>query len=257
MKKIFKTILCTTLAFCLCSGFAACGGDGGEEVVIWCGETDRALVETLVNDFKAANPDIEENIRVEIQDAWNAQSVVSKDPDAAADVILVPNDHIGIMAQSGLLAEIRDGTSATFASDIAKNNHPSTVSQAKYDGKTYGFPLTMDTYILYYDRTIFPDSTEVQRELLTSVDAMLALEMANIPGTKEKATAFGFNIGDGFYLNMGFFAMGCTLYGEDGTQSGECDWNNENGLKFMQYACENFRQSGKKFKSFFWRGFSH
>ena len=170
MKKIFKTILCTTLAFCLCCGFAACGGDGGEEVVIWCGETDRALVETLVNEFKAANPDIEENIRVEIQDAWNAQSVVSKDPDAAADVILVPNDHIGIMAQSGLLAEIRDGTSATFASDIAKNNHPSTVSQAKYDGKTYGFPLTMDTYILYYDRTIFPESTEVQRELLTSVD---------------------------------------------------------------------------------------
>ena len=107
----------------------------------------------------------------------------------------------------------------------------------------------MDTYILYYDRTIFPDNTEAQRELLTSVDAMLALEMANIPGTKEKATAFGFNIGDGFYLNMGFFAMGCTLYGEDGTQAGVCDWNNENGLKFMQYACENFRQSGKKFKS--------
>lgn len=249
MKKLFKTILCTTLALCLCSGFAACGGGEGEEVVIWCGETEKKLVEQLVTDFKTANPDVEESIRVEIQDAWNAQSVVAKDPDAAADVILVPNDHIGIMAQQGLLAEIRDGTSATFASDIAANNHPSTVSQAKYDGKTYGFPLTMDTYILYYDRTIFPDETEAQRELLTSVDAMLALEMANIPGTKEKATAFGFNIGDGFYLNMGFFAMGCTLYGEDGTQAGECDWNNENGMKFMQYACENFRQSGKKFKS--------
>lgn len=241
--------MCTTLALCLCSGFAACGGGEGEEVVIWCGETEKTLVESLVSDFKTANPDVEESIRVEVQDAWNAQNVVSKDPDAAADVILVQNDHIGILAQSGLLAEIRDGTSATFASDIANNNHPSTVSQAKYDGKMYGFPLTMDTYILYYDRTIFPDNTEAQRELLTSVDAMLALEMANIPGTKEKATAFGFNIGDGFYLNMGFFAMGCTLYGEDGTQAGVCDWNNENGLKFMQYACENFRQSGKKFKS--------
>ena len=249
MKKVFKTILCTVLALCCFGGLAACGGDNGEGVVIWCGETEKKLVEQLVTDFKTANPDVEESIRVEIQDAWNAQSVVAKDPNAAADVILVPNDHIGIMAQQGLLAEIRDGTSATFASDIANNNHPSTVSQAKYGGKTYGFPLTMDTYILYYDRTIFPDKTEAQRELLTSVDAMLALEMANIPGTKEKATAFGFNIGDGFYLNMGFFAMGCTLYGEDGTQAGECDWNNENGMKFMQYACENFRQSGKKFKS--------
>ena len=128
-------------------------------------------------------------------------------------------------------------------------NAPATVQQATYDGKVYGFPLTMDTYILYYDTTIFPDKTESQRELLKSVDAMLALEMANIPGTKEKATAFGFRIEDGFYLNMGFFAMGCTLYGENGDDVSACNWNNAQGLKFMQYAAKNFRQSGKKFKS--------
>ncbi len=240
-----------TLGVCMCfsiGSLAACGGKA-DTVVIWCGETDKPLMEALVTEFKAANTDVKEEIRVEIQDSWNAQSVVAKDPEAAADVIMIPHDQVGIMAKAGLLAEIRDGTSATFATDIRTNNHEAAVSQATYDGKVYGFPLTMDTYILYYDKTIFPDKTEAQRKLLTSVDDMLALEMANIPGSKEKATAFGFNLGDGFYLNMGFFAMGCTLFGENGDDVSACNWNNANGLKFMEYACENFRQSGKKFKS--------
>lgn len=249
MKRRTNIIITILLCFCLCAVFTGCGKGEGETVVIWCGQTEKSLVETLTNEFKAANTDVTENIRVEVQDSWNAQSVVAKDPAAAADVFLIPHDQVGIMAKAGLLAEIRDGTSATFATDIKTNNHEAAVQQVTYEGKIYGFPLTMDTYMLYYDRTIFADKTEAQRKLLTSVDDMLALEMANIPGSKEKATAFGFNIGDGFYLNMGFFAVGCTLFGPDGTDVAACNWNNENGLKFMEYACRNFRQLGKKFKS--------
>ena len=239
------------LGVCMCfsiGSLSACGGSK-DTVVIWAAEEEKTLMETLVSEFKAANPDVKENIEVVVQSVWNAQSVVAKDPEAAADVIMIPHDQVGIMAKQGLLAEIRDGTAATFATDIKTLNAPATVQQATYDGKVYGFPLTMDTYILYYDTTIFPDKTESQRALLKSVDAMLALEMANIPGTKEKATAFGFRIEDGFYLNMGFFAMGCTLYGENGDDVTKCNWNNADGLKFMQYAAKNFRQSGKKFKS--------
>ena len=250
MKKRNK-LLALALGLCMCfsiGGLSACGGSK-DTVVIWAAEEEKALMETLVREFKAANTDVKENIEVVVQSVWNAQSVVAKDPEAAADVIMIPHDQVGIMAKQGLLAEIRDGTAATFATDIKTLNAPATVQQATYDGKVYGFPLTMDTYILYYDTTIFPDKTESQRELLKSVDAMLSLEMANIPGTKEKATAFGFRIEDGFYLNMGFFAMGCTLYGENGDDVTACNWNNAQGLKFMQYAAKNFRQSGKKFKS--------
>ncbi len=250
MKRISK-FGSVALGLCMClslGALSACGGNR-ETVTIWCAEEEKTLVTELITEFKQANSDVKEEIKIEIQSVWNAQSVVAKDPAAAADVIMIPHDQVGIMAKQGLLAEIRDGTAATFATDIRTNNAPATVQQATYDGKIYGFPMTMDTYILYYDTTIFPDKTESQRELLKSVDAMLALEMANIPGTKEKATSFGFNIQDGFYLNMGFFAMGCTLYGENGDDPSACNWNNENGLKFMQYAAKNFRQSGKKFKA--------
>ena len=184
-----------------------------------------------------------------IQDSWDAQSVVAKDPEKAADVVLIPHDQVGIMAKAGLLSEIRDGTAATFATDIKSSNDPATVQQATYDGKLYGFPLTMDTYIEYYTTDIFNDEKQNLDAFLGSVDQMLAADMPNIPGSKEKATAFGFRIEDGFYLNMGFFAVGCTLYGDDGTDVDACNWNNENGLKFMQYAAANFRQSGGKFKS--------
>ena len=262
MKTITKI---ATVALCACFGigmFAGCQQEGGPgpskddgpsgengEVVVWGGAEDQTLLKQIVKEFKVANPDVKETIRVEIQDAWDAQSVVSKDPEAAADVILIPHDQVGLMAKAGLLSEIRDGTAATFATDIKTNNDPATVQQATYNGKLYGFPLTMDTYIMYYTTGIFNDELPGMDAFLSSVDKMLAADMPNIPGSKEKATAFGFNIGDGFYLNMGFFAMGCTLFGEDGTDVNACNWDNENGLKFMQYAAKNFRQSGGKFKS--------
>ena len=247
MKTITKI---ATLALCACLSIGALAGCGGEaeEVVVWGGAEDQALLKQIVEEFKAANPDVKETIKVEVQDAWDAQSVVAKDPSAAADVVLIPHDQVGIMAKAGLLSEIRDGTAATFATDIKSSNDPATVQQATYDGKLYGFPLTMDTYIEYYTTDLFPDAPGMDA-FLSSVDQMLAADMPNIPGSKEKATAFGFRIEDGFYLNMGFFAVGCTLYGEDGTDIDACNWNNENGLKFMQYAAKNFRQSGKKFKS--------
>ncbi len=249
MKRITR-IAVGALCVCFAAGMlSGCGGNSGE-VVVWGGAEDQVLLKEIVKEFKEENPDVKEEIVVRVQDAWDAQSVVAKDPSAAADVILIPHDQVGIMAQAGLLAEIRDGTAATFATDIRANNDPATVRQATYNGKLYGFPLTMDTYIMYYTTGIFNDEMPGMDAFLSSVDEMLGVTtMPNIPGSTEKAAAFGFNIGDGFYFNMGFFAVGCTLFGEDGTDVNACDWNNENGMKFMRYAATNFRQSGGKFKS--------
>ena len=245
MKK-GKIVAALALCACMTLGFAACG-ESNNTVTIWGAEEEQALLTEIVKEFKEQNPDVKEDIKVEVQSVWNAQSVVAMDADKAADVIMIPHDQVGIMAKSGLLGEIQDGTAATFATDIRTNNAPAVVQQATYDGKLYGFPLTMDTYILYYTTGIFPESLE--NTFLGSVDQMLAADMPKIPGSSEKATAFGFNINDGFYLNMGFFAMDCTLYGESGTDINACNWNNANGLKFMQYAAKSFRQSGGKFKA--------
>lgn len=244
--KRFSKFAALALCACVALGMTACGEK--EEVVIWGAQEDQALLRSLVEEFKAQNPDVKEDIRVEVQSVQYAQSVVDKDPDKAADVIMIPHDQLGYMAKTGLIAEIRDGTSATFASDIRNNNAESAVQQATYDGKVYGFPVTMDTYILYYTTDIFPDAPGMDK-FLGSVDAMLAQDMPNIQGSKEKAIAFGYNIGDGFYLNAGFFAVGCTLYGENGDDVSACNWNNEQGMKFMRYAAKNFRQSGGKFRA--------
>ncbi len=252
--KTFAKFATVALCACLAAGaLAGCGGNKNQ-VVVWGGAEDQVLLKKLVDEFKEANPDVKETIKVMVQDAWDAQSVVAKDPEKAADVILIPHDQVGIMAQSGLLAEIRDGTAATFATDIRTNNDPATVQQATYKEKLYGFPLTMDTYIMYYTTEIFDETKNVSEEFLSSVDAMLSVDpnaMKVIPGSAsgERAKAFGFNMTDGFYVNMGFFAMGCTLYGENGDDVGACDWNSENGMKFMRYAAANFRQSNANFKS--------
>ena len=101
MKRRTHIVIAAVLSLCLCAGFAGCKGGEKDTVVIWCGETEKSLVETLAAEFKAANTDVAENIRVEVQDSWNAQSVVAKDPEAAADVFLIPHDQVGIMAKAG------------------------------------------------------------------------------------------------------------------------------------------------------------
>ena len=114
MKKFTSFIACLTLTLSAAIGLTACGGSK-DTVVIWAAEEEKTLMEALVSEFKAENPDVKENIEVVVQSVWNAQSVVAKDPEAAADVIMIPHDQVGIMAKQGLLSEIRDGTSAAFA----------------------------------------------------------------------------------------------------------------------------------------------
>lgn len=251
MKKtrLISVVISCIMAFAVGAAFTGCSEARFDGVVIWGAQEDQELIEELIREFKTANPDVTDEIKYEHQGISDAQSVVAKDPAAAADVIMIPHDQIGIMAKSGLLGEIQDSTSATFKTDIINNNHESAVKQVTYNEKIYGFPLTMDTYFLYYNTKIFRDSSEVAKETLKSVDKMLATAMNNIPGTNEKQKAFGFNIGDGFYFNMGFFANGGTLYGEDGDDVNACDWDNAAGLEVMNYYIENFTEAGGKFKS--------
>ncbi len=63
MKKFASLIACFLLTCSAVLGVTACG-ESKDTVVIWAAEEEKTLMETLVNEFKSENPDIEENIQV-------------------------------------------------------------------------------------------------------------------------------------------------------------------------------------------------
>lgn len=66
-----------------------------------------------------------------------AQENVKKDPQKAADVFSLPHDQLGQLVESGVIQEVPED----YAKEIATNDTDQAVAGAKYNGKTYAFPL--------------------------------------------------------------------------------------------------------------------
>ena len=105
MKKLFK-VLALLMAITMVIGLAACSGGTDtttkpadkEKVAlkVWGSQDDQALIQELVDGFKAANPDKEYTITLGVVGEDQAKTKFLEDPDTAADVFSFPNDQMTI-----------------------------------------------------------------------------------------------------------------------------------------------------------------
>ncbi len=113
MKKILAILLST---FILATMFTACGGKtpsptsdnktqgnttsaASKETVtlkVWGSQEDQTMLATMVDEFKAANPDKNYDITFGVVSEADAKTRVLEDPAAAADVFAFANDQIKI-----------------------------------------------------------------------------------------------------------------------------------------------------------------
>ena len=107
--------------------------------------------------------------------------------------------------------------------EIIANNTAPSIQAATVDGELYGYPYVSDTYFMYYDKSKFTED-----EVL-SLDTMLAKD---IPGTSIN---FAFDVDNGWYQSAFFFGAGCKLFGDDGTDPTQCDFNNDRGFLVGEY----------------------
>ncbi len=238
MKK-FTAILLALLVIVLT--FTACGGENISEnndgnvdkketinLRLWGSQDDKAMLTSLVEDFKKKHTDKKWNITISVVGEDDAQKEVLKDVSAAADVFSFASDQIATLKKSGALYRVTNDK-------IKTRNSASSVAAATVDGEMYAYPASSDTFFLYYDKRILSD------EEVKSLEKILAKQ------TPDNITNFAMKIDDGWYSSSFFFTAGCKLFGDDGKDATKCDFNSDKGVTAANYMIDLVKN--KKFAS--------
>ncbi|MGW2520982.1 extracellular solute-binding protein [Streptomyces sp. NPDC001617] len=156
-----RGIAATALVASLALAATACGGsDSGDKadgpVTITWWDTSNATNEAptykaLVKEFEAANKNIKvKYVNVPFDQAQNKFDTAAGSK-GAPDVLRSEVGWTPAFAKKGYFLPL-DGTEALADKDKFQS---SLITQAQYDGKTYGVPLVTDTLALVYNKAIF------------------------------------------------------------------------------------------------------
>ena len=195
-------------------GTPSTGTDATVSLKVWGSQDDQAMLNEMIDAFKAANPDKTWDISLMVVGENDAKTRYLEDSSAAADVFAFAHDQLKELVNAGALYEV----SGRWKDGVLADNGAGSVEAASRDGKLYAFPMTADNgYFMYYDSSVFSES-DVQ-----SFDKMLQVAAA----ANKKVYM---DIGNGWYIASFFLAAGCHVgLNEDG--SAFCTFNDANGMK--------------------------
>ena len=183
-------------------------------IKVWTPTEDQAegnnWVEKIEADFKAKYPGYK-NVKFEntTMGEGDAGAAVIADVTAAADVYMFANDQMGKIIKAGGLAKLV-GANKQYVLDNNNDFMVSTVTHT--DGELYGFPVTNNTWFMYYDKTVFSE------EDVKNLDTMLTKGKVYLP------------FGTGWTAGCIFLGCGGTIFGENGIEVAKgIDFGGEKG----------------------------
>ena len=228
MKKMVKLtsgllalFATASVAGCSCMGM---GDPNAIKLTVWVSEADRAFATQVANDFKAANPDKNYNIVIDIQGENDVATRVLNDVENAADVYSYANDQLSKLLNGDALARIAGERLNRISEANAKESMDSATVELKGEKAVYSMPYTDNTFFLYYNKALLTE-TEVQ-----SIDGILQ--------KCENGKQFAFPMTDGWYTTSFYFGknLGYEVDYDDnlGEKKIVCNFDNEVGEKVTQ-----------------------
>lgn len=187
------------------------------KLTVWASEEDQTLTTKLLEDFKAAYPDVTFDITLGSESESTAKDTILADVEAAADVFAFADDQINELVQAGALQPV----AATYTYDVASANVAGSVEAATVNDTLYAYPMTADNgYFMFYDASVFSD------EDVKSLDKMV--EVAEAAGKK-----IAMDVSNGWYIYAFFQGAGYELtLNDDG--SNNCTWNADGATDVAQ-----------------------
>lgn len=145
--------------------------------------------------FEANHPEYDITWENQAFYTGDALATIRSDPSAVADVYMYPSYDLYDLISEHALLEL---PTAYADQVIANNSKTATLSVTNVDDQIYGFPISNNTWFLYYDKAVF-SSDDVK-----SLDTMLTKGKVQLP------------FYDSWANSSIFLGTGCTILGETG-----------------------------------------
>ena len=253
MKKVLALLLSLVMAMSL---LTACGGSGNDSnssnnpgapstsdgnnaadaagptadnpedvsLKVWCPEEEHEIVQQMCAAFDEAHPEYNCTFEVVVVGIDESENQLTNDPELAADVMQLPSGGLSQLNDAGLLLPIMadiDNVKALYTEGAvqAVTRHNNDLDM----DLMYGVPFSLNCFFMYYNKDMYTED-EVQ-----SLETMMAKDLGS------DVYNFSFTLHDSWYIESFFYAAGCNLFGPDGTDPTNCDWNGPNGLAAANY----------------------
>ena len=224
-----KKIVCTAVALallaptCMFAARAQRSKKSSGKVTLKVWESDdsaRKYVEWAAKEFMKTH----KNVKIEYEhvESTDARAKIELDGPAGvgADVFVAPHDHIGALVNGGHVTENKDGgyiSQFVNAAQVA----------AKYNGKTYGYPIGIETYALFYNKDLIQNPPKTWDEVIAFAK--------NFNNAGERKYALVWPVADGYYDYMFMSPYGAQLFGPDGNDRKQHNINSDAAVKGLQY----------------------
>ena len=173
--------------------------------------------------FTAKNPNISiEYVHVELGDAAG-QIALDGPAGVGPDVFAAPHDKLGELVSGGHVLATDN------AADVQKRVLASCSKALTYSGKMYGYPVSAETYALFYNKKLIKDS-----DVPTTWDALAAFAKKYNAANSGK---YGFimDVGNAYYTIIFTTSSGNRLFGPTGTDTTATNINSDQSVKGMKF----------------------
>jgi arabinogalactan oligomer/maltooligosaccharide transport system substrate-binding protein len=254
MKKQWKPIMMTMMAFVLAFSLAACGSkapveenadaqeapaaetpaaeqpaaesdalqpEEGAKLVIWESNEEKGFIEEIGKRFKEKYG---VEVAVEVVPGGDQGGRLSTDGPAglAADILTMPHDQIGPAVTANLILPNDYFEEETRASMV-----DASITATTFNDVLYGYPKSVETYALFYNKDLMPNPPKTWDEVIAFSKEF------NKP--EENKYGIMWEIGN-FYFGYGFFAStGGYVFGDNNSNPEDIGLNNEGAVKGMTF----------------------
>lgn len=192
----------------------------GAQLVVWDSKNQRAVLEELVAEFTA-----QYNVPVTIEEVESPDQVAKLTIDGpaknGADVVTFPHDNLGGAVAAGLILP-----NDAFAEETIANNAEAAVNAVTFGGELYGYPRSVETYALFYNKDVLPEAPKTFEEIITFAEGF--------NDTAAGKYALMWEV-QNFYFNYPFFATnGGYVFGNNGQDPADIGLNNDGAVKSLE-----------------------
>lgn len=189
----------------------------GAKLVVWESKEEKPFIEAIGKKFEELYG---VPVTVEEVPGGDQGGRLATDGPAglAADILTMPHDHIGPAATAGLILPndyFEEETRATMVE--------SAIIASTYDGILYGYPKSVETYALFYNKELIAEPPATWDEVIEFAKSY------NDPANNKFAIMFE---NGNFYFGYPFVASyGGYVFGNDGSDGSDLGVNTEGAVK--------------------------